>query len=862
MAEQFDVFMCHNGEDKPAVIKIAKQLQIQGIKPWLDEWELRPGLDWQVALEAQIEQIKTAAVFVGGAGFGPWQTQEIRAFLSEFVERGCPVIPVLLSDAPQEPELPRFLRGKTWVDFRRQMPEPFGRLVWGITGVKPADALGTTVSAANEDKIAEPIVTSRAVEAATSFEDQYLACQAADAQALRSEGVVQHVGIFVPLLRDVFVPLALDLSASSPGFRRMAERLSGEGLSDKELLDEGLLAEDVVAMPRGYNSYSIWDFLAEAERETTFRQLAVLAWGGYGKTTLLKHIAYRMGTKQPEKDVPQRVPFLLVLRKHRELLAQENPPSLPALISEHHVPKLAGASDLEVPVDWAKDVLRSGRALVMFDGFDEVAKAQRPAIANWLNEQMRQYGKSVFVVTSRPKAYQEQDAANRLVLASSLWVKDFDREQRRDFVTRWYGCQERYANAGRDTPDVKKRAAEFSQDLLDQVEAQHSLRALAKNPLLLNMIVTFHRRYEGANLPKRRVELYREICQLQLRDRPRARRLETLLTQCEAQTVLQRVAFEMMLQKLERVEQSTLLQYVGEALAAQEETLGASDFLAPVVEVSELIVQQEDEYEFAHLSFQEYLAAAYVAAKPEREALLYEHLQEDWWKPTILLYAGQVNPTKLIREAIAQGMNDLAYDCLQETRKRIDEGLKAELRVAKTQVEAAAVDELVSVAEQVNDARYADLERYLKNGEWRKADEETYRLMITEVGKEEGQWFDSEDLLNFPCEPLKAIDRLWVKHSGGKFGFSVQKEMYLECGGIPDGKNDGEAWSKLCQMNGWDASYEYDLETPKGHLPVGILPAQQEINRMRISKNARRARQQRAYGGFSSLASRLANCNL
>ncbi|MEL6778912.1 MAG: toll/interleukin-1 receptor domain-containing protein [Cyanobacteria bacterium J06597_16] len=73
MAEQqFDVFMCHNGEDKPAVIRIARQLQDQGIEPWLDEWELRPGLDWQNALEAQIEQIKTAAVFVGNEGLGPW----------------------------------------------------------------------------------------------------------------------------------------------------------------------------------------------------------------------------------------------------------------------------------------------------------------------------------------------------------------------------------------------------------------------------------------------------------------------------------------------------------------------------------------------------------------------------------------------------------------------------------------------------------------------------------------------------------------------------------------------------------------------------------------------------------------------
>ena len=807
MVEQkFDVFLCHNSEDKLAVIEIAQRLLSRDISPWLDEWNLRPGQDLQDALDTEIEEFKTAAVFVGSGGLGPWQRQEIKVFLREFVERGCWVIPVLLSNAPEEPELPTFLKGKTWVDFRRQTPEPFDRLIWGITGINPTNSSSVTRSVAVKEPVLAPIVTSRAITTAANFEDAYLACQAADCQALRPEGAVQHDGIFVPLLRDVFVPLMLDLGASLPGF--------------KESVDE--------AFAEMSRSYSIWDFLTKAKTEATFRQLAILAWGGYGKTTLLKHIAFRLGTKQPEKGVPQWVPFLLVLRKHRELLAQENSPSLPALIQQQHVPKLAGAGELSVPEGWAKDVLRSGRALVMFDGFDEVAKAQRPRVARWLNEQMRQYGKSVFIVTARPKAYKDQDAVNRLVLSSSLWVKDFDDEQRRDFVTNWYGCQERYANAGRETPDVKQRAVELAADLLEQVESQLELKALARNPLLLNMIVTFHRRYMGANLPKRRVELYREICQLQLRDRPRARRLETLLTQCEAQTILQRVAFEMMLQKLERVEHRALLQYISKALTEQDEALEASAFLEQVVQVSELIVQQEDEYEFAHLSFQEYLASAYVAAKSMREALLYEHLREDWWKPTILLYSGQVNPTKLIREAMEQGANDLAYDCLQETRKRIDEGLKAKLRATRTRAEVVALAELAEVAELVADVRYEDLERYLKNGQWKEADDETYLLMITEVGKEVGQWFDSQDLLNFPCEPMNLIDKLWKNYSSGKFSFSVQKEMYLEFGGIANGKYYSKAWNLFCHANGWKKGGEwmstlYATEVPKGHLPSARL---------------------------------------
>ncbi len=89
------------------------------------------------SLEDQIDQIRTAAVFVGNSGLGPWQIEEIKAFLRAFVNRKCPVIPVLLPNAPKEPKLPVFLQGLMWVDFREHDPEPLGQLIWGITGIKP-----------------------------------------------------------------------------------------------------------------------------------------------------------------------------------------------------------------------------------------------------------------------------------------------------------------------------------------------------------------------------------------------------------------------------------------------------------------------------------------------------------------------------------------------------------------------------------------------------------------------------------------------------------------------------------------------------------------------------------------------------
>ena len=142
----FDVFLCHNSGDKPEVRKIGEKLKEHGILPWFDEWELRPGLPWQPELEKQISKIKSAAVFVGRRGIGPWEDQELRAFLNEFVKRQCPVIPVLLFDKAARksggygelPDLPVFLSAMTWVDFRSKVPDPLERLIWGITGQRAA----------------------------------------------------------------------------------------------------------------------------------------------------------------------------------------------------------------------------------------------------------------------------------------------------------------------------------------------------------------------------------------------------------------------------------------------------------------------------------------------------------------------------------------------------------------------------------------------------------------------------------------------------------------------------------------------------------------------------------------------------
>ncbi|MBD2238462.1 GUN4 domain-containing protein [Aulosira sp. FACHB-113] len=149
---------------------------------------------------------------------------------------------------------------------------------------------------------------------------------------------------------------------------------------------------------------------------------------------------------------------------------------------------------------------------------------------------------------------------------------------------------------------------------------------------------------------------------------------------------------------------------------------------------------------------------------------------------------------------------------------------------------------------------YTKLRDLLAAGKWKEADYETYLVMLQAVGRKEKDWIRDEELLNFPCTDLRTIDRLWVKYSNGRFGFSVQKEIYLSVGGKPDGKFYEEAWKKFGEHVGWRVesfwiSYTevtYHTSAPDT-IPVAIYTSRWDGGTGR---------------GFSCLASRLVNCNV
>jgi uncharacterized caspase-like protein len=107
---------------------------------------------------------------------------------------------------------------------------------------------------------------------------------------------------------------------------------------------------------------------------------------------------------------------------------------------------------------------------------------------------------------------------------------------------------------------------------------------------------------------------------------------------------------------------------------------------------------------------------------------------------------------------------------------------------------------------------YRELEKLLKAQEWRKADELTAKHMLKVANRESQGWLDEESIKIFPCEDLRTIDQLWVHYSSSKFGFSIQKKLWLECGG-EIGKYDYEVWKKFAAKVGWYHPQKDDWRT-------------------------------------------------
>lgn len=117
---------------------------------------------------------------------------------------------------------------------------------------------------------------------------------------------------------------------------------------------------------------------------------------------------------------------------------------------------------------------------------------------------------------------------------------------------------------------------------------------------------------------------------------------------------------------------------------------------------------------------------------------------------------------------------------------------------------------------------YQPLQDLLVRQAFEDADRLTLQKMCELAGDaaKNRKWLYFSEVSKFPILDLQTIDQLWYIYSEGKFGFSVQRNLWIAV---------GRDWDRLWQKIGWrnennwtryPNEFIWDLTAPKGHLPL------------------------------------------
>ncbi|MFF4084605.1 NACHT domain-containing protein [Streptomyces sp. NPDC001777] len=353
---------------------------------------------------------------------------------------------------------------------------------------------------------------------------------------------------------------------------------------------------------------------------------------GAGKTTLLWWLAAHASAGTLSTDLAPLnglVPFVVPLRTLR---AEGGTFPSPA-----QLPDAARLVVDRAPEGWVGRVLESGRALLLVDGLDEVLAEDREQAHQWLSRLLDRYPDIRCVATVRPLAVEPgwldaQDFEELRLLP----MGDRDVES---FVAAWH-------RAARLDDDDHETLGMLERDLVQQFAQNPALRDLARTPLLCAVICALHRRRQGL-LPETRWSLYDSALTMLLGDRDKRRRIDapegiTMNVEEQAQ-LLQRIAVWLVRCGQSELQRPAALRQLERTLPGMERlrTQGPPEaVLTHLLNRSGVLQERADGvYQFAHRTFQDFLAAKEFVEGDHLHELLGRAGSQNWYD-VILLAAG------------------------------------------------------------------------------------------------------------------------------------------------------------------------------------------------------------------------------
>ena len=385
--------------------------------------------------------------------------------------------------------------------------------------------------------------------------------------------------------------------------------------------------------------------LEESLAET---RLVILGDPGSGKTTFLRRIAHA-ACEARLADASAPFPLLLRISELCEFVERHERKDAPALLPRLLTQQM---QDLGIALDeyFFELQLRRGPCLLLIDGLDEAPnEAMRENVSRLIEKAARAWPNCRFVVTTRPKAYEDE-----VMLADfhHARIGPLEPEAVRVFLERW---------AAALIAENPERAKRHARDLIAAVESRVEIRRIASNPVMLTALAVLH--WNEKRMPEQRADLYDSILTWLARSR---KRRPGRLSPEDCIKVLQELAGAMQGHPDGRQVQAPR-DWAAKAVARQFQgsAARAREFLEEEEKDSGIVVNRGADVKFWHLTFQEFLAARLLAKMDaaERHALLFAEgrawLQE--WREVVLLLAGILYQGRVenVNALVAAALDDL-----------------------------------------------------------------------------------------------------------------------------------------------------------------------------------------------------------